>query len=102
MCISRKHIDFLDASNEDDYRAGKVSYETYIRMSDIASRCRQCDRLDNGRQGDILDECRVHYLRLFVSMKRDAEQHIRAKYPARPRTRDADAEHPAVAESTES
>ncbi len=100
MCISRRHVDFLDASNEDDYRLGRVSYETYIRMSDIASRCRQCDRMDNGQQGDILEECRVHYLRLFVSMKRDAEQHIREKYPAR---READeADEAAVAESSES
>ncbi|MFN7133190.1 MAG: hypothetical protein ACK4N5_14015 [Myxococcales bacterium] len=82
MCLARKHVDYLDFTNEEEYRSGKISYETYIRMSDIAMRCRQCERMDNGQQGDVLDECRVHFLRLFVSMKHDAESAIRARRAA--------------------
>lgn len=82
MCMSLRHVDFLDTSNEDDYRFGRISYETYIRMADITARCRQCDRMDNGEQGDMLDECRTTNLRLMGSLNRDAEARIREKRAA--------------------
>jgi hypothetical protein len=71
MCIARKHLDFLDERNERDYKAGDIGYETYVRFADHVHQCRQCDLLDNGRQGDIYDECRVRILRYFISAKRD-------------------------------
>jgi hypothetical protein len=74
MCLSRKVIDYLERSNERDFRAGRASYETYVRFGDIVDRCRSCDRFDNGRHGEMLGECRMHVLRLFVSMKRDVAQ----------------------------
>jgi hypothetical protein len=74
MCLSRKVVDFLDQSNERDFRAGRASYETYVRFSDIVERCRSCELYDNGRHGDMQGECRLHVLRVFVSMKRDVAQ----------------------------
>ena len=74
MCLSRKHVEYLERSNEDDYQQRRVSYETYVRFCDITQRCQECDLLDNGTHGDILGDCRLHLLRLFISMKRDAEQ----------------------------
>ena len=74
MCLARKHVDFLEITNEQDFRSGRVSYETYLRFGDIAMRCRQCERCDNGEHADILPECRVHFLRFFISMKKDGEK----------------------------
>lgn len=74
MCMSRKHVEYLERTNESDYQQGKISYETYIRFTDIVDRCRECDLCDNDKFGDILSECRVHFLRVFVSMKRDMEK----------------------------
>lgn len=71
MCISRKNLDYLDVCNEQDYRSGKIGYETYVRFADHALQCRQCELLDNGKQGDIYDECRTRVLRFFVAAKRD-------------------------------
>ncbi len=74
MCLSRKVVDYLDRSNERDFSGGRASYETYVRFCDIVDRCRACARFDNGAYGDMLGECRLHVLRVFVSMKRDVEQ----------------------------
>jgi hypothetical protein len=82
MCLSRKHLDYLERSNESDFHQKRISYETYIRFADIVDRCRECDLCGNGEHGDILGECRLHFLRLFISMKRDAEQHIRKRRAA--------------------
>lgn len=79
MCLDRKHVDYLQRTNETDFREGKISYETYVRFVDITERCAQCDLCGNGLQGDILSECRVHLLRLFISMKRDAESWLRKR-----------------------
>lgn len=74
MCLARKHVDFLGRTNEIDFQQRKISYETYIRFCDVLERCRGCDLCDNGEQGDILGDCRVHVLRMFISMKRDSER----------------------------
>lgn len=79
MCMSRKHVDYLDVANEQHYREERVGYETYIRFADLSMRCRSCDLCDNGKHGDILEECRVGFLRFFVSMKRDAEKRLKLK-----------------------
>jgi hypothetical protein len=79
MCLSLKYVDYLERSNEADFRQKRISYETYIRFADIVERCRECDLCENGQYGDISGECRVHFLRLFISMKRDAEEAIKAK-----------------------
>lgn len=76
MCISRANLDFLDVANERDYKSGKIGYETYVRFADHALQCRQCELLDNGKQGDIYDECRVRVLRYFVAAKRDDAKRI--------------------------
>jgi hypothetical protein len=74
MCLSRKVVDYLERSNERDFNGGRASYETYVRFCDIVDRCHACERFDNGAYGDMLGECRLHVLRVFVSMKRDVEQ----------------------------
>ncbi len=74
MCLSRKHAEYLERSNETEFQQGKISYETYVRFADIVERCRGCELLDNGQYGDIQGECRLHFLRVFISMKRDAEK----------------------------
>ena len=71
MCISRVYLDYLDVVNEEDYKAARIGYETYVRFADHSLQCRQCELLDNGKQGDIYDECRIRALRFFVSAKRD-------------------------------
>jgi hypothetical protein len=82
MCLSTKHLDYLERSNENDFREKRISYETYIRFADIIDRCRNCDMCGNGEYGDILGECRLHFLRLFISMKRDAEKLLKEKQAA--------------------
>lgn len=74
MCLSRKVVDYLEQSNERDFRAGRASYETYVRFCDIVERCRRCELFDNGRHGEMLGECRMQVLRVFVSMKHDVAQ----------------------------
>jgi len=74
MCLSRKHVDYLERSNETEFQQGKISYETYVRFTDIVDRCRECELCGNGEYGDIMGECRLHFLRVFVSMKRDTEK----------------------------
>ncbi|MGC4115306.1 MAG: hypothetical protein QM765_12015 [Myxococcales bacterium] len=74
MCMSKKHVEYLERTNESDYQAAKISYETYIRFVDIVSRCHECDLCGNGKFGDILSECRLHFVRVFASMKRDMEK----------------------------
>lgn len=86
MCLARKHVDYLGRTNEADFREGKISYETYIRFVDITERCAGCELCDNGAQGDVHSECRIHFLRLFISMKRDAEAWIRRCSPMPTRT----------------
>jgi len=73
MCLKRKHVEYLGRTNEEEYRQRKISYETYVRLCDIVERCELCDLFDNGVYGDIHSECRIHIVRLFVSMTRDAE-----------------------------
>jgi hypothetical protein len=67
-------VEYLEKSNEVDFQQGKISYETYVRFTDIVDRCRECELCDNGQYGDIMGECRLHFLRVFVSMKRDTER----------------------------
>lgn len=74
MCMSKKHIEYLERTNESDYQQGRISYETYIRFIDIVERCHECDLCGNGKYGDILSECRLHFVRVFASMKRDMEK----------------------------
>jgi len=74
MCLSKKHVEYLERTNESDFQQGKISYETYIRFTDIVERCRDCDLCGNNEYGDILGECRLHFLRVFASMKRDMEK----------------------------
>jgi len=74
MCMTKKHIEYLERTNESDYQQGKISYETYVRFVDIVGRCHECDLCDNGKFGDILSECRLHFVRVFASMKRDMER----------------------------
>jgi len=74
MCMAKRHIDYLERTNESDYQQAKISYETYIRFADIVGRCHECDLCGNGQYGDILSECRLHFMRLFASMKRDLER----------------------------
>ncbi|HEY3447089.1 MAG TPA: hypothetical protein VGK67_12025 [Myxococcales bacterium] len=72
--MSKKHVEYLERTNESDYQSAKISYETYIRFVDIVSRCHECDQCGNGKFGDILSECRLHFVRVFASMKRDMEK----------------------------
>ncbi|MGI5862666.1 MAG: hypothetical protein ACOX6T_11495 [Myxococcales bacterium] len=83
MCLETKHLDYLERTNEADFREKRISYETYIRFADLIDRCRCCDLCDNGEHGDILGECRIHLLRLFISMKRDAERRLNEKAAAK-------------------
>ncbi|MFW5878388.1 MAG: hypothetical protein ACOCVR_01085 [Myxococcota bacterium] len=71
MCVSRRHLALLEAQNEEHFRKGLIGYETYVRFADQSRRCWECSLMDNGRQGDMLDECRLRMLRYFVSAKRD-------------------------------
>lgn len=82
MCLSRKYVDYLERSNEADFEQGRISYETYVRFTDIVDRCRDCELCENGQYGDILGECRLHFLRVFVSMKRDTERILAEKRKA--------------------
>lgn len=82
MCLSRKYVDYLERSNEADFEQGRISYETYVRFTDIVDRCRECELCENGQYGDILGECRLHFLRVFVSMKRDTERILADKRKA--------------------
>jgi hypothetical protein len=83
MCLSKKHVEYLERTNESDFQQGKISYETYVRFSDIVERCRECELCGNNEYGDIQSECRLHFLRVFVSMKRDTEKHLAAKRAAK-------------------
>lgn len=74
MCLSLKHVEYLERTNETDFQSGKISYETYVRFADIVDRCRECELCGNAEYGDIQSECRLHFLRVFVSMKRDTEK----------------------------
>lgn len=94
MCMSKKHVEYLERTNESDYQGGKISYETYIRFVDIVARCHECDLCGNGKFGDILSECRLHFVRVFASMKRDME-----KAAAERRVNEALAAEAAVAEA---
>lgn len=71
MCVSRRHLVYLETKNEDHFRDGLIGYETYVRFADQAQRCWDCSLMDNGVQGDMLDECRLRLLRYFVAAKRD-------------------------------
>ena len=83
VCISRSHLTFLGRSNEEDYAAQRIGYETWVRFTDQAERCRECPLLENGAQGDMFEECRVRLLRFFISAKRDdAERLARTRNPA--------------------
>lgn len=82
VCISRSHLAFLERSNEEDYAAGRIGYETWVRFSDHAERCWECPLLENGVHGDMFEECRVRLLRFFISAKRDdAERLVKARDP---------------------
>ncbi len=82
MCLKREHVAFLEAANERHYAEARIGYETYIRFEDQATRCRACELCENGRQGDMLEACRVSFLRFFISMKRDAEKRRKGLPPA--------------------
>ncbi|RMG11102.1 MAG: hypothetical protein D6729_18475 [Deltaproteobacteria bacterium] len=79
MCIARRHLDYLVARNEEDRAAGRIGYETHLRFEDLAERCRECPLLDNGRQGDMYEECRIRLLRYFVAARRDDSRVLRAR-----------------------
>lgn len=74
MCLTRDHLQFLDETNEADYAAERIGYETYVRFQDQHDRCVECPLLDNGRQGDMYEDCRVHFLRFYISAKRDDDR----------------------------
>jgi hypothetical protein len=74
MCISRTHLDYLEERNETDFREKRIGYETYVRFADQSRRCWECPLMDNGLQGDMLEECRLRMLRYFVAAKRDDAQ----------------------------
>jgi hypothetical protein len=76
MCISRKHLAFLEAQNERDYMDEKITSETHLLFNEHRGHCQGCDRLDNGVQGDLYDECRLRILRYFVSAKRDDTERL--------------------------
>ncbi len=84
MCLAKRHVDYLEQSNEREFRDGKSSYETYVRFTDIVDRCRGCSLMDNGMHGDITGECRLQFLRVFVSMKRDAAAKPEQRRPQPP------------------
>ena len=79
MCISRAHLDYLVARNESDYAAGRIGYETHVRFDTLAEQCRACPLMDNGRQGDMYETCRVQLLRYFVAARRDDSRVLRER-----------------------
>ncbi len=76
MCISSKYIFILSRLNQRDFAEGRASRETYDRFTALFERCRSCQRCNNGVHGDALPDCRQAFLRLFISMKNDAEIYL--------------------------
>ncbi|MDF1562168.1 MAG: hypothetical protein P1V51_03945 [Deltaproteobacteria bacterium] len=76
MCISRQHLTYLVDRNEEDYERGNIGYETHVRFVDQSTRCETCTLLDNGRQGDMMEECRLRILRFFIAGRRDDERRL--------------------------
>lgn len=76
MCISSKYIFILSRLNQRDFAEGRASRETYDRFTALFERCRSCQRCSNGVHGDALPDCRQAFLRLFISMKNDAEIYL--------------------------
>lgn len=85
MCLSARHLDILRTLNEQDLAARRASPETYDRFREIFERCARCPHFDNGAFGDVRSECRQAFLRLFISMKRDAESYLIRKRLEAPR-----------------
>ena len=76
MCISDEYIQILSELNERDFRSGRASLETYTMFQALFERCHACERRGNGAYGDVLFDCREDFLRLFLSMKADAERYL--------------------------
>lgn len=79
MCLSARHLDILRRLNEQDFARGRASQETHGRFIDLFERCASCPHFDNGAFGDVPSDCRQAFLRLFISMKRDAENYLLSK-----------------------
>ena len=76
MCLSSKYIFILSRLNQRDFAEGRASRETYDRFTALFELCRKCPRFSNGVHGDALPDCRQAFLRLFISMKNDAERYL--------------------------
>ncbi|MDR0966844.1 MAG: sulfurtransferase TusA family protein [Myxococcales bacterium] len=79
MCLSAKHLDILRNHNERDFASQRASLETHRRFLDLFEACEACPNFDDGVFGDIHSDCRQAILRLFVSMKDDAERYLLRK-----------------------
>lgn len=79
MCLSARHLDILRRLNDQDFARGRASQETHGRFTDLFERCARCPHFDNGAFGDVPSDCRQAFLRLFISMKRDAENYLIGK-----------------------
>lgn len=76
MCLSARHLEILRKLNERDYITRRASLETHGRFVELFERCSKCPNFDSGAFGDVEMECRQSFLRIFVSMKRDAESYL--------------------------
>ncbi len=86
MCLSARHLDILRRLNGEDFARGHASQETRDRFVELFERCAACPRFDNGAFGDVPSDCRQAFLRLFISMKRDAENYLlRQRFEAQAR-----------------
>lgn len=86
MCLSARHLAILRRLNDEDFDRGHASQETRDRFVELFERCAACPRFDNGAFGDVPSDCRQAFLRLFISMKRDAENYLlRQRFEAQAR-----------------
>lgn len=76
MCISERHLNVLEYLNTSDFAVGRSSRETYERFLSLFVRCHACARMGNGCHGDVADDCRQAFLRLFISMKSDVDRYL--------------------------
>ncbi len=82
MCISSRHLEFLETTTKAEYEAGRLGYETWVRLEDQAERCWECPLRDNGQQGDMFEACRVRLLRFHIATKRDDARYLEAQAKA--------------------
>ena len=76
MCLSSKYIYVLNRLNQRDFAEGRASRETYDRFTLLFEQCQSCPLFNNKTYGDALPDCRQAFLRLFISMKNDAERYL--------------------------